>query len=85
MSAHVLSQDNKSRFCFQGIAPNAELETKANAKLSRLLALAPPGAQAVGKLERTGSRYARPECRVPSETPFACNTATRFPPNYGSE
>ncbi len=48
----------KNRFQFQGVEPNADLERKANLKLIQMLAYAPPGAVAVGTVQKTGNSYA---------------------------
>ena len=57
MNTQTLSKEMKNKFSFQGLPPDRELEGKANLKLTQLLALAPPGSEAFGRLEISGKSY----------------------------
>lgn len=67
MNRQTEAQKAKNRFCFQGIEPDQELETKANLKLIQLLALAPPGANASGVLEPIRNSYL---AKIEVQSPF---------------
>jgi hypothetical protein len=65
MNTEMKTEDIQNRFRFCGITPEPELEKVANLKLLQLLAMAPPGAQSTGTLEKTGKSY-QAEIRVSS-------------------
>jgi len=57
MNTQTLSKEMKNKFSFHGLPPDRELEGKANLKLTQLLALAPSGSEAFGRLEVSGKGY----------------------------
>jgi hypothetical protein len=57
MTTQIENEGFQNRFQFFGIEPEPDLEKVANLKLVQLVALAPPGSQSAGTLEKTGKSY----------------------------
>lgn len=57
MNAEVNVHKIKNRFFFQDMQQDPDLERTANLRLIQLLAYAPPGAVAIGTVQRSGKNY----------------------------
>jgi hypothetical protein len=57
MTTQIQTEGFQNRFQFFGIEPEPDLVKVANLKLLQLVALAPPGSQSAGTLEKTGKSY----------------------------